>query len=102
MNRYDDIFEGGIGPERKLDLPSSGEDAAANCPGPANNCITIEIVREDRVWVVMISETAGAVKASIFSFDSVSDGKDRSYRGWLVSRRLRGRKEDSAKAGTGS
>ena len=100
MNRYDDIVEGRIEPERKLELPFSADDGAGACSGQTADCIMIRIVREESIWVVMISETASAIRASVFSFDSVSDGKERSYRGFCVYRSLRGRQTDSAKAGT--
>ena len=100
MNGYDDTLEGRIEPERKLELPFSVDGAAGGCSGETADFIMIKIVRKDGVWVVMISETAGAIRGSIFSFDSVSNGKDRSYRGFCVYRRLRGRQTDSAKTGT--
>ena len=98
MNSYDNTLEGRIGPKRKLELPFSA-DATEGCSGDTADCIMIKIVRKDRVWAVMISEAAGGIRASVFSFDSVSNGKERSYSGFCVYRSLRGRHKDSAKAG---
>lgn len=100
MDSYDDIFEERMEPERELELPFSADDAAGGCSDDAADCIMIKIVRKESVWVVMISETASAIRASIFCFDSVSNGKDRSYRGFCVYRRLRGQQKDSTKVRT--
>ena len=100
MNSYDDILEGRIEPERKLELPFSADDAAGGCSDQMADCIMIRIVRKKSVWVVMISEAASGIRASIFCFDSVSNGKDRSYSGFCMYRSLRGREKDSAKTGT--
>lgn len=97
MENYDEILGRRIGLEKGPELPSLDNIAGA-CSGHMRNCIIARIVRKETTWTLVVSETSSAIRATIFSFDAASDGKDGACRGYFLCRRLNKPQKDSIRA----
>ena len=100
VDKDDEIFARRIEPERKSELPFSAENIAGACSGDRPDCIMIRVVLKKMIWVVILSESPNAIRATILGFDAVTGGENRACRAFFACRRLRQPQKGGDRAGT--
>ena len=88
MDSYHNNYMGGIMQKRRFNLPFWADDIGAVSSSSLPDCVIIRIKRDDINWVIIVSETASAIKTTAFGLDSFSVGKNGTCSGYILHRSL--------------